>query len=326
MKIAIALAALLGLSLTIGLVAYFGLDGILRSLEAVGWGGFAVLCAAQLALIPLLGTAWTVLAPYPPMRWRAMVIGRLLRDAATEALPFSPLGGLLIGTRGAVLSGAPAPLVLATGAVDMAMEFAAQIAYVALGLSLLFWNRAPAAAGFSLASLAAGLGLATAMAIGFILAQRYALRPLSERLAASIPRSFHASADAFHDLIAAIYRRPGRLALSMGLHLCGWIASAGGTWLALYYLGHPIGFAPLIAMESLLYAARSAAFFVPVGIGVQEGAYAMLGPMFGIPAEAALTLSLLKRARDLVIAALVLGLWQLVEGQRLFGRRANASR
>lgn len=49
---------------------------------------------------------------------------------------------------------------------------------------------------------------------------------------------------------------------------------------------------------------------------VQEGAYALLGPLFGLPVEAALALSLLKRARDITIGVPVLLSWQLVESRR----------
>ncbi|MEI9890272.1 MAG: hypothetical protein WDN45_06275 [Caulobacteraceae bacterium] len=81
-----------------------------------------------------------------------------------------------------------------------------------------------------------------------------------------------------------------------------------------------------MAIESLLFAARNAAFIVPSGLGVQEGVYALVGPLFGLPAEAALALSLLKRGRDLAIGVPVLLSWQLAEGKRsLFARRPSAT-
>jgi uncharacterized membrane protein YbhN (UPF0104 family) len=55
---------------------------------------------------------------------------------------------------------------------------------------------------------------------------------------------------------------------------------------------------------------------VPVGLGVQEGAYALLGPLFGLPAEAALALSLIKRTRNISIGVPMLLSWQFVEIRR----------
>jgi uncharacterized membrane protein YbhN (UPF0104 family) len=72
----------------------------------------------------------------------------------------------------------------------------------------------------------------------------------------------------------------------------------------------------VVAIESLLFAIRNAAFVMPGGLGVQEGAYVLIGPLFGLPAEAALALSLLKRARDIVIAVPALIIWQLMEQRR----------
>jgi len=78
---------------------------------------------------------------------------------------------------------------------------------------------------------------------------------------------------------------------------------------------------PILAIESLLYAVRSVAFLVPNALGIQEGAYVLLGAAFGLPPEMALALSLLKRARDLVLGIPALLLWQFVEGRRLWVRR-----
>jgi hypothetical protein len=89
-------------------------------------------------------------------------------------------------------------------------------------------------------------------------------------------------------------------------------------------------FGVVLVIESLLYATRSAAFFVPAAVGVQEGAYIVLGAAFGLGPDMALALSLLKRARDLVIELPALGAWQIIEGGRLWrrtgGRKATAAK
>ena len=71
------------------------------------------------------------------------------------------------------------------------------------------------------------------------------------------------------------------------------------------------------------YAARSIAFAVPNAVGVQEGAYILLGASFGLTPETALALSLLKRARDLTIGVPALVAWQLLESGRLWRRIAG---
>jgi hypothetical protein len=54
---------------------------------------------------------------------------------------------------------------------------------------------------------------------------------------------------------------------------------------------------------------------------VQEGAYVLLAPLFGLSPSAALALSLLKRGRDIAIAVPVLLSWQALEIRRPLRRR-----
>jgi hypothetical protein len=83
--------------------------------------------------------------------------------------------------------------------------------------------------------------------------------------------------------------------------------------------------AAVIAIEGLLAAARGIAFVVPSALGVQEGAYVVLGGLFGLPPDTALALSLLKRARGLVLGAPPLLLWQIAESRQLLRRRRTAA-
>ena len=53
-----------------------------------------------------------------------------------------------------------------------------------------------------------------------------------------------------------------------------------------------------------------------IALGVQEGAYVLLAPLFGVGTDTALAMSVLKRARDVAIGVPVLLLWQAAEGRR----------
>jgi hypothetical protein len=61
-------------------------------------------------------------------------------------------------------------------------------------------------------------------------------------------------------------------------------------------------------------------FFVPWSAGVQEGGYLLLASAFAVAPEAALALSLIKRARDLVLGVPALIGWQVIEGRRAHRR------
>ena len=100
-------------------------------------------------------------------------------------------------------------------------------------------------------------------------------------------------------------------------HFACWIASAIEISTALYFAGQPLPFGDVMVIESLVYAIRSVAFVVPNSVGVQEGAYTLLGGAFGLSSEMALALSFVKRARGSTIGLPVIALWQAIEGGRL---------
>ncbi len=66
-------------------------------------------------------------------------------------------------------------------------------------------------------------------------------------------------------------------------------------------MGYPIDYGDAVIIESLMHAVRGAAFAVPGALGAQEGGLIVLCAIFGVPPEAALALSLVKRMPDLVL-------------------------
>src|ERR1700722_14720434 len=62
---------------------------------------------------------------------------------------------------------------------------------------------------------------------------------------------------------------------------------------------------------------RGAAVPLPGGLGVQGGTLIAACMVFGVPAEAALGLALVKRIPDLVLGVPSLLVWQAMEGRRL---------
>jgi putative membrane protein len=101
--------------------------------------------------------------------------------------------------------------------------------------------------------------------------------------------------------IQGIYGRGGGVAASFVLSLLGWLVGTGEVYLILQFLGHPVSWLNSLLLESLGQAIRGAAFAVPGALGVQEGGYLLLAPLAGLPPDAALALSLGKRAREILL-------------------------
>lgn len=315
-------AAVIGLVIATGVIAYFNAGKVLAAVEPIGVKGFIAVIAAQVVLFAPLGLAWWVVDPHeafaktPVFMW-----GRIAREAASDILPFSQVGGLVISARCAVLGGVSAASAFGSNIVDVTMEMVAQILYTLIGITLLIVHLGLGGANSKLLMPIVGsVGVGLLIVVSFIATQRKGLSKLGsfvQRLAPSAAEHTEAMARVIEDS----YNQPARLMAGFGLHVLAWFGGAAGTWLILELMGHPLPFLSVVAIESLLFAARNAAFVVPSGLGVQEGVYALLGPLFGLPAEAALALSLLKRARDIAIAVPVLLTWQLAEGRNSLAAR-----
>lgn len=295
---------------------------VLATLRRVGPLGFAAVAAAQLVLYVPLAAAWRLATPAGGRRRRLapFVWGSLTAEAAANLLPFSQLGGVLAGSRMAELRGLEAADALGSNLVDVTMELAAQLVYVLVGAALLA-RRLGLGGGADplLAPVAAGLAAAALLVAGFVVSQRRLVGPVVGLVRRLLPAA-DGRATAVGEAIEAAYARPGRLWACLALHVLAWFATAGGAWLILQLVRRPLPIGSVVAIDSLVFGLRNAAFFVPGGLGVQEGAYALLGPLFGLPAEAALALSLLKRARDAAIGLPVLAAWQVLELRRRLGR------
>ncbi|MGI8841172.1 MAG: hypothetical protein ACR2F8_10415, partial [Caulobacteraceae bacterium] len=173
-RLFVALAAVAGLALATAVIGAFGLGPVLTSLAKIGWRGLAALTAYSAFPFALLGTAWFVLTPgLPPRRWPVVVWARVLRDAATEVLPFSQVGGFVVGARAAILHGVAPVTAFSTTVVDVTTELIAQLGFTGLGVAILAARLSGGAShgGLVGASLI-GLGLSGAGAAAFVAAQR----------------------------------------------------------------------------------------------------------------------------------------------------------
>lgn len=319
MRFGVIAAAVLGFAVAVFLIFRVGLAPILQAVTSVGPGGFALICAYTLALILILGSGWAVLvggeAPFS-----TFIVGRQIRDSASDVLPFSQLGGIVIGARAVVLRGLSAPVAFASAIADVTTELMAQIVFIALGVAICIDQLRLAASTAPLVNaLLIGVALMIPGVGAFVVLQQRGSK-FAESLAERWLPNAVKHAAAFHESIERIYAARGRLALSATIHLLGWIGSGIGTWITLSLMGGRIPLVAAIGIEALLAALRSAFVFVPSAIGVQEVGYATLLPLFGLPPELGLGASLLKRARELTIGIPVLLAWQAMEGRRAFSR------
>jgi putative membrane protein len=240
-----------------------------------------------------------------------------MRDATGEFLPFSQVGGYVLGARVITLHGVNAADAAASTLADVTTEFLAELIFIGIGLSIMA-RLAPHSE--LLVPVAVGLCIAVAMGFGLVLAQRGGAKMFSGLAMRIAGRASTGAAQQMERLQAAldeVYSRRNRLGLAIIFHLACWFGTATASYIGFHALGVPLPFSDAIAIEAMLHSIMALAFFVPGRVGIQEASYTLLGAMFGIPPEIALSLSLLRRARDFVIAVPVLVFWQGVEARHL---------
>lgn len=306
-------AATAGILLIAALVLHFGNRSILDALALAGLRGLLWLCICHLGILLVMGAAWRALLPGPwPTGLAACVGSRMIREAGSEALPLSQLGGYVLGTVALSRSGYPLALASATTMVDVSLEVVAQIGFILTGLALLTGQ--PRASELVIPALVGLLVLASLIGL-FLLVQR---RDGHSRLGAFLTRRsmrVGESWDRLRGQLRTIHANPRALALCTLLHLLCWFAIAAEAWLALHLMHIPITAEGAIILESLMFAMRTAGFAIPNALGVQEAAYVMLAGLTSLSPGAALSLSLLKRARDISLGLLALSAWPLCESK-----------
>ncbi|MDQ2878536.1 MAG: lysylphosphatidylglycerol synthase domain-containing protein [Pseudomonadota bacterium] len=317
-RIGILVATVAGFGAAIWVFGSIGFGNVVAAATRIGPAGLLFFCLYSLALFGLLGGAWLAAArDEPPRGLWAFAWARMLREAVSDLLPFSQIGGIVVGTRSLLLARLPAPRVYASLVVDLTTEMAAQLVFTLFGLAMMASMLVGGAQAAALRPLI--LGGTAAMAAGvmlFFVAQRPALL-LAQRVAGIfLPAYASGMADLIEEL-RVTYARRSRVALAFALNLAGWIASALGAWFVLLMMGAHISIWSALSLESLIFTLRSIAFALPGAIGLQEVAYVLAAPLFGLPAETALALSLAKRAREVAIGLPTLIIWQVIEAKAL---------
>jgi len=316
------LATVAGFAIAIWAFGATGWASVLEAVGRIGIGGFVLFCLWFAGVFLLLGAAWFAAAPGEPVRHLPLFAwARMVREAASDLLPFSQLGGLVLGARTLIAKGVPQRRVNSALLVDMTTEMAAQLVFTLAGIALFLAAVAGGAEAAKLRPLIfGGTAVMLAAMAAFFVAQRTGIE-LAGRLASRIlPGAADAAAEVSEEL-RAIYAKPVAVALAFLYNLLAWFGSATGAWLALRMMGVPASFWAMLMVESLIFTLRSVAFAVPGALGVQEVGYLLLAPIAGIAPQTMLALSLVKRARDLVLGVPTLLIWQAGEARAVMAPR-----
>jgi putative membrane protein len=319
-KIGVQISFALGLGAVIALVAIEGAGAIASLLVGAGW---KLVLLVPLQTLPLL---------LDVLGWRSVILGRIrfpalfliacIRQAINRLLPVANVGGEIVGIRLLVQQGVDGAAAGASIVVELLLSLFAQYAFVAIGVVCLFSRtdnvRVIKALGIGLAAALPPLVLMIVIVRNgrvFHRVERLAERLLRPWLNEHREFDYGARVDA---VVRETFAARSRLSRALGWQIAGLIAGCSETWLALRWLGHPVGISDALVLESLTQAARSVFFMVPSALGVQEAGLIGVGLLLGLGSDVALALSLAKRMREVLFGLPSLLAWQWTLGRRIF--------
>lgn len=328
------LGAIAGVLVLAGLAVEAGAAKVIAALAIGGPALFLLVILHPLQLLPQ-SEAWRLV--FPPgsalERWPA-AYATWLGQAVNLLLPVATLGGEVVKARLAALRGVDGTAAAASVIADKTGQAAGVLVVMIVALGLMARSAAdtPLLAGAATAAVLLAAGL-----IGFIMVQRAGgpVRWLERQSAGSgmFARMFArmtarmiagpgpltragAGARRLHEHLHGIYRRPWRFIFAVGLRVLATLLMTLEVWWAADMLGMPISLETALALRVTGFAARSAAFFVWGGLGVQEAAFAALGLLYGLPVASLVALSLATRVRETAVALVGLPVWLGVEAKR----------
>jgi putative membrane protein len=306
-----AIAFIIGVAAAAAAVIYAGTGAVARAVESLRITGLLLLVLLHLPIVVLMGLAWWLASgDDPPASQSRFVWARFVRDGAGELLPFLQLGGIVLGLR--ALGAGRVPTVGAVSAsIDGVIELTAKLPYVFAALLTLV-ALAPQSPLTRLLLLALAV---TGVFVAILLFARRSLGASLQAIAQAIRARWPVlgldDGPAGRDVQACFSRilgQRGRLWSGFLLHLCCWCLGSVEVWVTFRLLGFDLTLLQALAIDGTVVGLRTFGWLVPAAAGVQEASFMLAGAVFGIPPAAAIAASFARRARDLVLGVLTVGI------------------
>jgi putative membrane protein len=315
MRVQFLFAAILGMG---GLLALTLAQDIGRLGEAFSALGPAIAAICFFRALPIAAhtQGWRcVVTPAHRPGFGSMLVMRWIGESINTLLPVGQVGGDVARARLMASSGIRAEMAGAEVAVDFLLGIVSQAVFALMGVTALLLcapgigGNLQVLGGTAILILLAAL-LAAMQRKGFFAGlSGVAKKLMGEETSARLAKG---AADLDRE-VAVLLGQRRRMLAGFGWRLAGWLTHVGETWILLAALGVPANLETALALESLAWAVRSAAFLIPGAIGAQEGGIVAVGLLLGLPTESALALALAKRAREVLVCAPGLAAWLFIE-------------
>jgi putative membrane protein len=236
-----------------------------------------------------------------------------IRESVNCMLPVARVGGELVSFQLLKQWGLRTSTAAASLVVDLQLTIISQFIFTMAAVGFLA-VRGGSAAGHVIGILSWSTALLVPVPILFALVQHanpfgFASRALGRITSGKLDALVGPSVKT-DQAIKSIWRRGGVIVRYLFLWQplqCA--ATALELWIALYFLGSGTSYSVALLIEILIQAVSSAAFVVPGALGIQEGAFVVIGGWFGLEPATSLALAGARRIRDLMFYIPGLAAW-----------------
>lgn len=306
--------ALLGL-----ILQQTNLQEVWRRVTHVGWWGMSVVLGIYFLSYLSDVCAWQLTFETIPLnlRWLyRLFLVRLVGEAFNDITPLASMGGeplkaILLKTHyriGYRESGTS--LILAK-----TLDLISLVVFLYIGfLLLLTSDKLPAAfktgTGLGLVAFSTCIGL-------FFLVQRFKLISLVSRLLDRSGLGNRLSGllgllrDTDEQLVRFYSRRPRHLRKAFAVAFINWPLGVLEVYFLMAFLENPIAIADAWIIEAVVQLVRAGTFFIPVGIGTQEGIFVLVCSAIAGDPSLGLAMALARRFREILWMLWGLAIWRL---------------
>jgi len=311
------IAFVVGLGALIALTAWQGFGAVSRGLSNVGWRVFWLV---PLFSFPLMMATWAwgvLFAPEERPAWTRLAFARWIGLSVNQLLPVARVGGEVARARLVSEPERRSAAVVTSILADKTAQVASVGLFALMGLFALSWRASKTE--FVVVSLV-GIVAVAGFGIAFFVAQvrggvHAAGRWISVLLPESTRESWLDTVGDTQDRLSRVYATRA-FATSVVANVLFRVGIAVEVWLSLWFLGVRVDVLDAVIIEGLNQMLRAAVFIVPGALGAQEGGFIALGAVVGVPAPAAIAVSLCMRARELLVGIPALLAWQIREGMQ----------
>jgi len=316
-KIATWLGIILGFSILGFLVAWTDFSEIIKAFQKAGPALLLLVLLYPIELLPY-SYAWQILYPVDPSdkspRYRLFTFGMWLSQSVNRMLPTANLGGDFVRARLLIVKDYNRASTITSLIANKTAQATSILGLIILG-SLLIMTRTTR--WEIIGSLIATSILLIISIFVFIRIQRSSgTSKLLERWTGNddgLLSKAGVTAQKVEEQLDSLYEKPAQFIFSVAIRIAANAGLALEVWFAAWLIGSPVTLVEALTLRLVGFGIRSAAFIIWGGIGIQEGAYALLSTFVGLPPATLIAISLLTRVREILTGLPGLLTWLFAE-------------